>query len=75
MTKISEEVNSLFNVFLKQRFLRKYKKTINSANNTKKKLTDIIYLILYNVIQSADNSWDIVSKIAQRSGIAGIGLR
>jgi hypothetical protein len=37
---------------LKQRFLRKYKKTINSANNTKKNLTDIIY----NVIQSVDNS-------------------
>lgn len=31
--------------------------------------------IIYNVIQSADNSWDIVSKIAQQSGIAGIGLK
>ena len=32
--------------------------------------------IIYNVIQSVDNSWDIVSKIAQQSkGIAGIGLK
>ena len=36
MTKLSEEVNSLFNIFIETKIPAKIQKTINSANNTKK---------------------------------------